>query len=124
MTYTHHGRELIPLQCEYRSLYDKKLIKDYADNGGSEEKMWASVDVTEKAMSHIKETDPEKYDCLMRELSETLYGKHYNEEMALADVAKMCYLDRNGVERHGAHWSVEDVEAATAGKKFPSGVNM
>lgn len=99
----------------------KKMIEAYANNGGSEEKMWESVAVTEMAMDYIKEADPDKYACLMRKLSESLYGKHYDEEMAHADVAKMHYIDRNGAEKHGAHWTVEEVETATAGKQFPKG---
>ena len=96
----------------------KKMIKHYADNGGGVEKMWASVDVTEMAMDYIKENDPAKYECLMRKLSETLYGKHYNEEIAKADVEKMHSIDKNGVEHHGQHWSVEEVVSAMAGKSI------
>ena len=98
------------------------MIKAFADNGGDEEKMWESVDVTAEAMEYIKETNPEKHECLMRKLSEALYGKHYNEEMALADVAKMHSIDKNGVAHHGAHWSVSEVEAATADKTFAKNV--
>ena len=98
------------------------MIKDYADNGGSIEKMWASVAVTEKAMEHIHETDPEMYDCLMRELSESLYGKHYSEEIALADVAKMHYIDRDGNEHHGAYWTVDQIESATKNMDFGKAV--
>ena len=98
------------------------MIKDYADAGGDEKKMWASVEVTAEAIEFIKETSPEKYECLMRKLSEALYGKHYSEELAKADVARMTYLDKAGVERHGAHWSVEEVEAATADKSFHKSV--
>lgn len=100
----------------------KKMITAYADNGGSEEKMWESVDITSEAMDYIKETNPEKYECLMRKLSESLYGKHYDEEMALADVAKLHYLDASGAEHHGAHWTLEQVETATKDKVFPKNV--
>ena len=100
----------------------KKMIKAYADAGGDEKKMWASVDVTEEAMNYINETNPEKYECIMRKLSEALYGKHYSEEMALADVAKMHHTGKDGVVHHGAHWSPEEVESAFAGKTFGKGV--
>jgi len=99
----------------------KKMIKDYADNGGSVDKMWASVDITEDAMDYIKDIDPEKYECLMRKLSEALYGKHYSEEMARADVAKMHYIGKDGAEHHGAYWTIEEIDAATANKSFPKG---
>lgn len=99
----------------------KKMIKAYADNGGDEKKMWASVDVTAEAMDYIKETNPEKYDCIMRKLSEALYGKHYSEELALADVAKMHSIGADGTKHIGPHWTVEQIESATKEKSFPSG---
>ena len=102
----------------------RNMIKDYADKGGSIEKMWASVDVTEDAMEYIKETNPDKHECLMRKLSEALYGKHYNEEMALADVKKITCLDQAGEVHQGAHWTVEQIEAATKDKVFPKGTTQ
>lgn len=100
----------------------KKMIKSYADAGGDEKKMWASVEITEEAMNYIKDTNPEMYDCIMRKLSETLYGKHYSEELAKADVEQMHSTDANGVAHTGAHWSIEEIEAATADKTFGKAV--
>lgn len=97
------------------------MIKASAENGWDEKKMWASVDVTEKAMDYIKEVNPEKYDCFMRELHETLNGRHYNEEMALADVAKLHYIGTDKAEHTGAHWTLEQIETATANVTFPKG---
>lgn len=99
----------------------KKMITAYAKNGGSEDKMWASVDVTEMAMEYIKETNPEKYDCLMRKLHESLYGKHYTEQLAMSDVAEMHSVGVDGMKHIGAHWTIEQVEEATSGKTFPKG---
>lgn len=99
------------------------MIESYAKNGGDEKKMWASVDVTEEAMEYIRETNPDKYDCLMRKLHEALYGKHYCEESAMHDVANLSYTDASGAKHTGAHWTVEQVESATANKSFPVGTN-
>ena len=99
----------------------KQLIESYAANGGDEKKMWSSVAVMDEAMDYIKETNPEKYDCLMRKTSEVLYGKHYNEERARADVEKLHYLGKDGAEHHGAHWTIEQIETATANRTFPKG---
>lgn len=99
----------------------KKMIKTYADAGGDEKKMWASVEVTEEAMEYIKEKDPEKYECLMRKLHEALHGKHYCEEMALHDVSKMHSVGSDGTKHVGAHWTVEQIEAALSSKPFPTG---
>lgn len=97
------------------------MITDFAKAGGDEKKMWSSVDVTAEAMEYLHEVAPEKYDCLMRKLSESLYGKHYSEEIALADVAKLHYTGADGAKHTGAHWTMEQVEAATANKAFPAG---
>ncbi|MBO4691048.1 MAG: hypothetical protein J5621_09285 [Paludibacteraceae bacterium] len=99
----------------------KKMIKSFADAGGDERKMWSSVDVTAEAMEYLKEVSPEKYECVMRKLSEALYGKHYDEEMAYNDAEKIFYVDANGVKHVGAHWSVEEINAATKDKTFPKG---
>ena len=100
----------------------KKMIKAFAENGGDEKKMWASVDVTAEAMEILKEVAPEKHECIMRKLSEALYGKHYSEELAKADVEKMHSTGADGVAHHGPHWSVEEIEAATTDKTFGKSV--
>lgn len=100
----------------------RKMITDFANNGGDEKKMWASVAVTSDAMEYLKEVAPEKHECLMRKLSEALYGKHYSEEMAMADVDAMHSVDKSGTEHHGAHWTVEQVETAMTGKTFAKAV--
>lgn len=95
------------------------MITDFAHNGGDEKKMWASVAVTADAMDVLKELAPEKYDCFMRKMSETLYGKHYTEELARLDMSKMHSTDVNGNKHTGAHWTIEEIESATAGMSFP-----
>ena len=99
----------------------KEMIESYAANGGDEKKMWASVEVTEEAMEYIKKVDPDMYECLMRKLSEVLDGKHYTESLALSDVAKIHYTNASGDKKHGAHWTVDEVESATASMTFPKG---
>ena len=99
----------------------KKVITDFAKAGGDEKKMWSSLDVTAEAMEYLHEVAPEKYECLMRKLSEALYGKHYSEELAMADVAKMHSTGADGVKHVGAHWTIEQIEAATKDKTFPAG---
>jgi hypothetical protein len=100
----------------------RKMITDFANNGGDEKKMWASVAVTSEAMEYLKEVAPEKHECLMRKLSETLYGKHYSEEIAKDDVAKMHWTDRDGNEHHGAYWTAEQIESVAKSKDFGKAV--
>ena len=100
----------------------KKMITAYAKGGGDEKKMWETVDITAEAMNYIKEQNPGKHDCLMRKLSESLYGKHYSEELARADVEKMHHSGKDGVIHRGAHWSPEEVEAALSDKSINKSV--
>lgn len=97
----------------------REMIEEYAKKGGSEAKMWESVEITAEAMEYIKDTNPEKYECLMRKLSEAFYGKHYSEELAHIDVAKLRYTDAAGNKKAGAHWTMEEILAATADMSFP-----
>ena len=46
---------------------------------------------------------------------------HFNEESAREAVARIRYTDKAGAEKEGAHWTPEQVKAATAGMKFPEG---
>lgn len=99
----------------------KKMIKSFAESGGDEKKMLASVDVTSEAMEYLKDMAPEKYECIMRKLHASLYGKHYSEEMAQHDVSKMHSTGADGSKYVGAHWTLEQVETATKDKAFPKG---
>lgn len=74
-----------------------------------------------KIAEYMNNPTEEGYDCIMRKLSEVLHGKHYTEELARADVRKISYTDKSGVEHCGAHWTVEQIETATANKTFPTG---
>jgi hypothetical protein len=80
--------------------------------------VWQMSDVKMKLGEYMTNPTVEGYECLVRKLSEKLYGKHYSEESAMRDVFKMHYTDANGKEYHGPHWTIEQVQAATAGKHF------
>ena len=56
---------------------------------GSDSKVIAkSEELVADAFDFLKEHDARKYDCLVREMHETIYGPHYTEDYAEADVAK------------------------------------
>ena len=99
----------------------KKMIEDYAKNGGSEAKMWESVAITAEMFDYIKETNPEKYECFMRKQHEILYGKHYDESLAMYEVEKMHSTGADGTKRQGAYWTAEQIEKAMEGMTFPKG---
>lgn len=55
-------------------------------------------------------------------LYEATYGKHYDENIALDEVKKLCYRDCNGEEYQGEHWSLEKIKELTSKYKFGDNV--
>lgn len=97
----------------------KSMIETAYKNGGGEKTLLKSIDTISMAMDYLKEHEPEKYDAMMRTLYANLYGKHYNREFAEQDVERIRYTDKNGTEHRGAHWTTEQIEQSTQGKRFP-----
>lgn len=46
---------------------------------------------------------------------------HFDEHTAKEAVSHIKYTDKSGIEHMGAHWTVEQIETATAPMKFPEG---
>lgn len=49
---------------------------------------------------------------------------HFDESSAKEAVSWIRYTDRDGKERHGAHWSLEDILDATGQMSFSDGVTQ
>ena len=88
----------------------------------NEQKMWQSIESFSELLEELKESHPEKYWDFMREQHGIMYGGHYDEMFAEYDVRELEYTDKTGAKRKGAHWTHEQIESATAGMRFPSGV--
>lgn len=99
-----------------------ELVQKYG-KGQGEAKMWASVAVLSEALEPMKETDKENYWCILRKMYGVMSDGHYNEEFAMYDVGMIEYTGRNGEKKRGGYWSADQVEEATRGFRFPSGVN-
>ena len=99
-----------------------ELVQKYG-KGQGEAKMWASVAVLSEALEPMKETDKENYWCILRKMYGVMSDGHYNEEFAMYDVSMIEYTGRNGEKKRGGYWSADQVEDATRGFRFPSGVN-
>ena len=99
-----------------------ELVQKYG-KGQGESKMWASVAVLSEALEPMKETDKENYWCILRKMYGVMSDGHYNEEFAMYDVSMIEYTGRNGEKKRGGYWSADQVEEATRGFRFPSGVN-
>lgn len=100
----------------------KEMIKAAVASGKKEETMWQSIEFFSDFLDRLKESDPKEYWRIMRKQSELMFGKHYTEEFAHHDVESMKYQDRDGREKTGEHWSMEEVIDATEGDNFDRSV--
>lgn len=112
-------------------LINTKLIMSYLDllkqarahGVTSEKKMWASIEALSNDLAPIEAVHPHVYWKIMRNQHAILYDRHYSEKFANHDVNHLHYLNREGVECDGPHWSRAEVVAATNGMKFHPKVN-
>ena len=87
----------------------------------TEKTMWESIDSFSELLEELKESHPKLYWEFMRKQHGIMFNDHYDESFAIWDVSQMHSTDKTGVKREGPHWTVEQVETATAGLKFPVG---
>lgn len=100
------------------------MVREAQKKGlATEEKMWQSVAKLGEGLAALEVTDPNAYWRIMRDQHRIMYDGHYSEEMAEHDVAKLRWTTKDGQKGSGAHWTKEQVTAATAGRAFPRGVN-
>lgn len=88
----------------------------------TENKMWESIDALSPMLAMMKEEHPEEYGRFMRNQHEMLYGPHYDEHFSHKDVDELEYTDKDGMKHKGAHWTKDEVLAATAGMTFHNSV--
>ena len=88
---------------------------------GTEQAMHKSIDgISEMLCSHNKH-DEKAYWCSLRSQHEILYNCHSSPEFAEWDVAQLEWVGKDGQKHRGAHWTTEEVTAATKGMTFPNG---
>ena len=102
----------------------RKMV-DHAKRAGvtNEKTMWESIDSFSELLDELEDSHPVLYWAFMRKQQGIMYGNHYNEEFAQYDVEQIHYTNKAGEKKYGAHWTVEQVESATAGMRFPPGTN-
>lgn len=101
----------------------KQMILDARKKGlTNENKMWESIASINEGLVLLEQSHPDMYWKLMREQARIMFDGHYTEEFAKYDIDKMHSTDKAGAKHRGAHWSKEEVLAATASKTFPTGV--
>jgi len=98
------------------------LIKQAQQDGkSSESAMWKSVAHVDCLLEAMKEKQPEEYWIFMRRAHEDLYGQHFDKQFAEYEVSQMYSTDKSGHGMSGAHWTLQEIKAATAGKAYPKG---
>lgn len=101
--------------------YKEMIDKAKAEGLTSEKTMWSSIDSLSDMLCIMKKEHPDMYWKFMREQHGIMYNNHYDKEFAEWDVSMLAYTDKAGEKKSGAYWSVEQIEQATAGMKFPAG---
>lgn len=100
-----------------------EMVKAAKANGKTTEKqMWESVESVSDMLNAIKDAHPDLYWIFMREQYGIMNNCHYGKEFAEYDVSQITYTDKEGKKHTGAYWTCEQIEEATRGMTFPSGV--
>ena len=100
----------------------KEMIELAQSRGrGTEQAMHKSIDGISEMLCSLMKHDEKAYWCFMRSQHEILYNCHYSPEFAEWDVALLEWLGKDGQKHRGAHWTTEEVTAATKGMAFPNG---
>ena len=83
------------------NLYD--LTKKYG-GGKGEGTMWSTLSLVSDA---VESMPPSEKNALVRKVYGVMSGKHYNEEFAREDIAKMYYKDADGIKHYAPYWPDE-----------------
>lgn len=96
---------------------------DHAKKAGvtNEKTMWDSIDSFSELLEELKDSHPQLYWDFMRKQHGIMFHNHYDEAFAMYDVSQMHSTNKSGEKKEGAHWTVDQVESATMGMKFPQG---
>lgn len=100
----------------------RKMV-EHAKKAGvtNEHTMWESIDSFSELLEELEESHPQLYWDFMRKQHGIMYHNHYDEMFAMWDVSQMHSTNKSGDKKEGMHWTSEQIEAATAGMKFPPG---
>ena len=100
----------------------RKMVEHAKKAGVTNEKtMWESIDSFSDLLEELEESHPQLYWDFIRKQHGIMFHGHYDQAFAMWDVSQMHHTDKHGVEHRGAYWTLQQIEAATAGMKFPQG---
>lgn len=103
-----------------------EIIKENYQKVKSDDKiMWATVKIVSDALKPMKETDPEEYWMLIKDVYAEICGWHFNESFAEYQVSTFKYKGIDGRDYTGPHWSKQqtDMVYEKHRSKIPSSYN-
>lgn len=100
-----------------------EIISKAKKKGLSEETYIKSLECMSKALEELKGLDAKSYWRHMRKLHGIVFDRHYDEEWATRDVEQLEYVNAEGQEKDGPHWTKHDVLSLTETLAFPNTVN-
>lgn len=86
----------------------KELSKEVNGLRNSEQIRASIDDIISNLLEDVKLQYPEKYDCIMEDLSTAIMGPHFSEDTSLKAVASMENVDGST----GEHWDLEQTTQA------------
>ena len=102
----------------------RKMVDQAKKAGVTNEKtMWESIDSFSELLEELEESHPDLYWEFMRKQHGIMFKGHYDESFGVFDVSQIHYTNKAGEKKQGAYWTADQIESATAGMKFPQGVN-
>lgn len=102
-------------------MYKEMMMQAKRDGVANEKIMWESVAAVDEVLNVFAEEHPAEFKKFVRKQHYLMYGAHYNEVLAIDDVNKINYTDKDGKHRKGAYWTAEQIDEATRSMAFPSG---
>ena len=84
------------------TVYD--LVKKYG-KGKGEAVMWESTRMMSDALKPMKETHPDEYWKLIKEMYALMCGPHFDEDFGRWQIGQMHFTDKMGKIHHAPFWT-------------------
>ena len=96
------------------------MIRQHA-KGKGEDTMWESVKRISEFVEAHKESDPDDYEDLKKDLYSMVVGCHFDENWGRKQIAEMFYVDNSGKKHFGPYWPDSRMAEAyeLASRKLP-----
>lgn len=96
------------------TIYD--LVKKHG-KGKGETVMWESTRLMSDALKPMKETNPEGYWKLIRQMYVLLCGPHFDEDFGQWQIEQMHFTDKTGHKHNAPYWTCEQMKSVYEANK-------